>query len=93
MSQSNDIEHEPPREVSEPRLRDYDPRPARENVRGRLAFSLLGLLAALTLVLLWVVASGTRTWDEVQGVATLTFGPIASLTGTMLGFYYGQEQF
>lgn len=69
---------------------DYNPHRDRERVRGRLAFALVGLLALVAAALFFAVIAGWRTWDELQGLATLTFAPLISLTGTMLGFYYGQ---
>lgn len=82
-----------PREISEPRIGDdYDPRPARERVRERLALALTGLLALVTVLLILIVAFGLRSWSEIQGIAAVTYGPLVSLTATMLGFYYGQSR-
>lgn len=79
------------RPVPAPRTSDYNPHRARELVRGSLALGLLALLGLVLLLLLQSVLAGWRTWEEVQGLATAVLGPLIGLTGTMLGFYFGQK--
>ncbi len=85
-------DEQPLRSVPHPRSGAvYNPSRDREKMRGGLATGLLSALIILIGSLVVVIASGRRTWDELEGVATLTFGPLVSLTATMLGFYFGQK--
>ena len=67
----------------------YDPEPAREHTRGRLAVGSLVLLVATVGLLLTVVAVGYRTWDEMQGVTASVLPAVLSVVSSTLGFYFG----
>jgi hypothetical protein len=81
-----------PTVVDVPRPRtgsQYDPEPAREHTRGRLAVSSFVLLVVTIGVILVVVASGYRTWDQMQGVAASLLPAVLSVVSSTLGFYFG----
>lgn len=69
----------------------FDPEPAREKTRGVLAGGSFALLTVTVLTTLGVVASGTRTWNEMQGVAASVLPAVLSVVGTTLGFYFGTK--
>ena len=66
--------------------------PARrvERTRATLAFCLLGLIAAVTGVLLGLLAAGTLTSQVFAGTATVVLGPLFTLLGAATGYDYGK---
>ena len=79
-------------DIEDPRpARRFNPEPTREMARTALAAGSFLLLCAVVLVILLIVASGTRTWDEMQGVASAVLPAVLSVTGTSLGFYFGAK--
>ena len=78
--------------IPRPIASDYSPDRDREHIRGWLAIGMLLLLAAVLLLLLISVVCGLRTWSQVEGVSAAVVGPLVGLTGTLLGFYYGQKE-
>jgi uncharacterized protein YggT (Ycf19 family) len=60
---------------------------ARENVRGWIVLSLIGLLAATILVsfiLLWIHPDRSK---ELHDLLALVFGPLVALVGAATGYY------
>jgi hypothetical protein len=69
----------------------YDPMKARENVRGWIALSLIGLLAGTILVsfiLLWIHPERSK---ELHDLLALIFGPLVALVGAATGYYFGSQ--
>lgn len=66
----------------------YDPAPKREVVRGGVAWSLVCLFSAVTLLPLVSVIVGWATWEEVEPALVLSYSTVAGLLGTALAFYY-----
>ncbi len=69
----------------------YDPAKARESVRGRIALSLIGLLAATILVsfvLLWMHPDRSK---ELHDLLALIFAPLVALVGSATGYYFGSQ--
>lgn len=75
-----------PPEVDRPRV--FDPEPARERVRGRIASWLILLLATLSLAALGAVIGGADV-DDIRGIAEIVLPPVVALCGSAMGFYYG----
>lgn len=73
-----------PAVVSEP----YDPRPARESMRGVLALGLLALLGGVT-ALTYLLVYGQGDTAAASELLERLFPPIVALAGTALGFYFG----
>jgi len=69
----------------------FDPMKARENVRGWIALSLIGLLAAtiiVSFVLLWIHPDRSK---ELHDLLALVFGPLVALVGAATGYYFGSQ--
>ena len=88
--------------------RAYPPRPTpaeetergRERTRGRIAYLLIGTLAAIVvatfLYIIWLSAGfGQLTTEDLinvmQGVATTLLAPLVGLIGAVIGFYFGGQ--
>ena len=72
-----------------PEARPFDPRPARERMRGWIAIMLLGILTLIVagaFVTLWFDLAPR---DDLDTVLTVVFGPVAALVGAATGFYFG----
>jgi hypothetical protein len=70
-----------------PVVTPYDPMPAREEARRRIAYSLMGLLY-LTFLGTSVLIVGFKLAQET---IREMFTALVGLTGTMLGFYFGGQ--
>ena len=69
----------------------YNPDPVRENIRGFIALASVGLFAVTVAAILGVVATGLRTWDEMQGVTAAALPAVTALMGSTVGFYFGTQ--
>ena len=71
------------------KLRDYDPEPVRDQVRGQIALFLIGILAlmvALSFLLLYAAPWHT---ERLVTLLQILFGPVATLVGAATGYYFG----
>ena len=60
-----------------------------EKVRGLVAQALIVLLAVIILfafITLWTYSS---TFDDLEKLLTIVFGPVIALVGTAIGYYFG----
>jgi hypothetical protein len=64
----------------------------REDTRRWLAYGMVLLLAAVTLLSLAAVVFEWQTSDEVRAITEVLFTPIVALTGSALGFFFGIER-
>src|SRR5215218_7795693 len=88
--------------------RAYPPRPTpaeetergRERTRGRIAYLLIGTLAAIVVAtfayIIWLsVGFGELSTDDLitvmQGVGTTLLAPLVGLIGAVIGFYFGGQ--
>lgn len=88
--------------------RAYPPRPTpaeetergRERTRGRIAYLLIGTLAAIVVAtfayIIWLsVGFGTLSTTDLinvmQSVATTLLAPLVGLIGAVIGFYFGGQ--
>ena len=67
----------------------YDPLPRQEKTRSWLAFTLVGLLAFISLALIFLTAFGPLKPDETKDLVAGVLSPLVALTGAALGFYFG----
>jgi hypothetical protein len=81
-----DEEHD---DETSPRAKAYDPAEDRERTRGRFAIGLLWLLTFTTLSICLLVAASVVPFDALT--ATI-FPSLVTLTGTVLGFYFGEKR-
>lgn len=78
-------------ELSPLPTRPYSLARQQEDMRGRMALALIGLLAfvvAAAFVSLWVeggLAEGTKD------LLTLVLGPVVTLVGSVIGYYFGGQ--
>ena len=80
----------PPLAVSySPLTRPYDPRPAREKVRGRIALLLLALLAGTILLTFATLWFGIFDASAAKELLAVLLAPLVGLVGAATGFYYG----
>jgi len=78
-------EDEPP-----PTEKPYEPDRDRERVRGRIAYGLLALIAALTITLMVMAIRGTSL-DDLTKLHAIVLTPIITLTSGIVGFYFGAQ--
>jgi hypothetical protein len=67
----------------------FDPLPRQEKTRTWLAFSLLGLLAFISIALIFLTAFGPLKEGETKDLVAGILSPLVALTGAALGFYFG----
>jgi len=78
-------EVEPP-----PTEKPYEPDRDRERVRGRIAYGLLALIAALTITLMVMAIRGTSL-DDLTKLHAIILTPLITLTSGIVGFYFGAQ--
>ncbi len=83
----------------EPRRVEHAPEPAqqriakkREDVRGLLAATLTGLFVAMVIAIFVSAVTGGDQWGRVQEFVQITFGTVAGLVGSAVGFYFGSQR-
>jgi hypothetical protein len=66
---------------------------ARERMRGRLGFLLLGLIAVYTVGVTAAAAVLVRPFNEdtLSMLLAGVFTPLVTVAGTVVGFYFGSE--
>lgn len=85
-----DLSTETPAEVWVPSANTYDPNPKREQVRGTIAWFLLGILL-LTIVFAFTALARTWTeYDNIKDMLGILLPPITGLVGSAIGFYFGR---
>ena len=70
-----------------------------DHARRNIAYWLLGLLSGIIvlafLLLLWALASGQghakENFEYISGLLNIVFGPVATLVGSAVGFYFGAQ--
>ena len=73
---------------SPPETKPFDPEPRRENIRGRVAVSLVVAFLALTALLVLGVTFKWLDMATAKDLAPFTLTPLFGLTSTAVGFYY-----
>jgi type VI protein secretion system component VasF len=81
---------EPDEAPALPEEQPFDPAPHREAVRRNTTYGLLLLIALLCIALYvpWVLG---RPTDDTMRFHSAVVGPLMTLAGTILGFYFGAE--
>ena len=72
----------------------YDPTKDRENVRGHLAYIVVGLFALLVVLTLWfahAVVTDDPALQRLLQVVGILLSPVVALVGAVTGFYYGEK--
>lgn len=69
---------------------DYDPRPAEDGARRRIAYLLIALLWVLVIAIVFLLAFGVIKITDLKEFAVL-LGPIVTLVSAATGFYYGTK--
>lgn len=72
----------------------YDPAEARENVRGRLAYVVVGLFALLVILSLsfaYILVTDDPALQRLLQVIGVLLSPVVALVGAVTGFYYGEK--
>jgi|TARA_R110000824_G_scaffold48399_14_gene136722 hypothetical protein len=69
----------------------YDPNPKREQVRGTIAWFLLGLLTMTILFAFIAVAFQWTAYDNIKDMLGILLPPIVGLVGSAMGFYFGRS--
>ena len=78
-------------EVAGPIAKAYDPAEHRDSTRARIAYGLIGILALVVVVTLFIAHQHTRSIADVKDVLVILFAPVVGLVGSALGFYFGRE--
>ena len=85
-----DLSTETPDEIWVPSANNYDPNHKREQVRGTIAWFLLGILL-LTIVFAFTALALTWTeYDNIKDMLGILLPPITGLVGSAIGFYFGR---
>jgi hypothetical protein len=74
---------------------DPEPQPIakkREDIRALLAGVLTVLFGFVITTILVSAVCGGEQWDRVQEFAQITFGTVAGLMGSVIGFYFGSQR-
>ena len=93
-----------PQQPAEPfREKPYDPSPARENIRGRIAlwliYTLVGVIALITGMALIATgaclmagcSAGALELTALRVLVELVLTPLVGLVGAVTGFYFGEK--
>jgi H+/Cl- antiporter ClcA len=87
-------------EATSPSETPYDPGPQRERLRGWLAVwltLLLFIVIILAFVSYWTLdpasdQPGHKQVKDILELLQVLFGPLATLVGTVIGFYFGGKR-
>lgn len=71
------------------KLRDYDPEPVRDQVRGQIALYLIGILALMVAFSFLLLYAAPWHTDRLVTLLQILFGPVATLVGAATGYYFG----
>jgi hypothetical protein len=64
----------------------------REDIRAWLAGGLTVLFIAMIIAIFLSAVFGGEQWSRVQEFAQITFGTVAGLMGSAIGFYFGSQR-
>lgn len=64
----------------------------REGIRGLLAATLTGLFVAMIAAIFVSAVVGGEQWGRIQEFVQITFGTVAGLVGSAVGFYFGSQR-
>jgi hypothetical protein len=64
----------------------------REDIRALLAGGLTILFGCMIIAIFGSAVVGGEQWDRVQEFAQITFGTVAGLMGSAIGFYFGSQR-
>lgn len=78
--------------VPEPTTVPYNSDQDRERIRGVVALSLVGLLAAVVLGSFIGLATGWIPMRDLKELLTIVLGPLIALVGAATGFYFGGKK-
>lgn len=85
-----DLTGDPPSsEPKKPSTVPYNLDRHRENTRGMIALTLVGLLAAVLLLSMGGLIWGNTEMKELKELLTIILGPLVALVGAATGFYFG----
>jgi uncharacterized membrane protein YeaQ/YmgE (transglycosylase-associated protein family) len=86
-----DLSAESPSTDWAPSADAYDPNPKREQVRGTIAWVLLGIFGATILFSFMALAFKWGTHEEIQDMLGILLPPVVGLVGSAIGFYFGRD--
>ena len=81
---------ESPQSEWSPTADTYDPNPQREQVRGTIAWVLLGIFGMTILFAFIAVARKWTDYDNIKDMLGILLPPITGLVGSAIGFYFGR---
>ena len=81
---------ETPDEIWVPSANTYDPNPQREQVRGTIAWFLLGIFLLTILFAFIALAYEWTEYDNIKDMLGILLPPITGLVGSAIGFYFGR---
>jgi hypothetical protein len=85
-----DLTKESPGSMWSPSADSYDPNPQREQVRGTIAWVLLGIFGLTILFAFVAVAFKWTDYDNIKDMLGILLPPITGLVGSAIGFYFGR---
>ncbi len=85
-----DLTAEAPQSEWNPSADSYDPNPQREQVRGTIAWVLLGIFGLTILFAFIGVAFQWTEYDNIKDMLGILLPPITGLVGSAIGFYFGR---
>lgn len=72
---------------------DYDPEPARENIRGHITLSAaVTFFAVVAFYLFEAGRAGEGAWSHIKEAMQGVLPAVTSVLGTVLGFYFGSQK-
>ena len=81
-----------PAPLGTPVAKRYDPTQDREKLRGKIAIGVLSLLGTMVVGPFVLIGCHALGLAEVKDLLTITYGPIVTLAGTAMGFYFGASK-
>lgn len=78
-----------PADAESVRVVDYDPEPARDQVRGQIALYLIAILAAMVVASFLLLYAAPWHTERLVTVLQILFGPVTTLVGAATGYYFG----
>ena len=85
-----DLTSESPQSEWNPTGDSYDPNPQREQVRGTIAWVLLGIFGLTILFAFIALACEWTEYENIKDMLGILLPPITGLVGSAIGFYFGR---